>query len=357
MPGKTGKPGKTSKERKNNVLKGHIKIKPADIFTDFDSLPNKAKKNVSRAVTEINGVFLKSAAKNMSPVSFNIDQADTPFCVACSNARVIVYKIIKYYSTLSPDDIEMLYKFYIYCQTKDARQISISLSWLELFINQLNQNSIRLMEIGEKTISLGYHVTAYNKSVFTQGQDPSSNESYTERELKVLGIDIDRLYEILNTCAEYMASSHIHLKLKSINGGPNIIQYLKDHPNTQHAILSFFVGNKQILENPPRDGDITNAFRVSNEGHAMFLYKIIGNNLMIKNSYYFNSNGPPTITNNGETANMLIINLNKIDPNSIRHLILLEEVSSNTKGGFTKKIKTRKYRKRQIQTKKQNKLK
>ncbi len=333
---------KGNSKRKNNVLKGDIKINPADIFTDFGSLPNKAKKNVSRAVTKINGVFLKSAAKNMSPVSFNIDQADTPFCVACSNARVILYTIVKYYeSELSQDDVEMLYKFYIYCQTNKIdgiEQDAISHSWLELFINQLNQNSIFLIR---DVISLGYHVTSYNSSVFKQGQTPDPNQSYTQTELSENGININRLFEILNTCAGNIANKNVRLKLISINGGPKIIRYFTEHPNIQHAVLSFFVGNLQILANPPRDGDITNAFSVSNQGHAMYLYKIDKNELIIKNSHYLDSNGPPMITNSGKKANALKIDLNKIDPNSIRHLIFVQEEEKTNAKGFTRKHRTR----------------
>lgn len=350
MPKRKSKAKVTSKastSRRKRVLEGPTKVTKYDINIDLDL--KKHQKGISKAVEEINGVLLKAPKKllKVSPVEFDIDQSQTPFCVGCSIARVILYTIVKYCSFyLAPDDITMLYAFYIYCITSNIdgiRQTEISYSWLELFINQLNQNSIILIN---DTISLGYYVSTYNNALFQQGLDPSPNKSYTKEELSQHGINIDRLFEILNNCAQNIANKKIRLQLKRIKGGSNIIQYFKTHPTTQNAILSFCVGNLQILENPPRDGDVTNAFSVSNAGHAMYLYKINNSNpnnveLIIKNSHYFNSNGPPTTTNSGKKANTLKISLNTINPASIRNLTFVEEVKI---GGGTK-------------TRKQNKLK
>ena len=403
--------GKKS-QTKTNALKPNSEIKT--IFSSFQADLNrqnaidKKDKIVPKKIQEfrskkmeaiVNDVIIKvskplNRTSTISRVTSN--QTITDFCVGCTISRHFITSVLNILKIALGEnyneivdiqfifDLFLLYKYRLF-HTTDVdtgttipikSDISISYLTLSLFANELNQNSITIIN---ETINFGYAVPydirLADHPLFKQtGAHVPLNSNLVSFEqlnaINILNESIHKIVQLLNICSKYMATNDIMLQLEWKTQIEKTLtkEYLIEHG--QNSIISLGsreykndnnlnkLNNWNVLGHPPRDGFVTFSDNDNNgtqDGfHSIFVYNVEEDVLILQNSY----EDQGILMESLSGAEMSGLKYHITDESmkyifDIMKLILVERSDywKKFKGG---KTKTRKGRRK---TRKQNKLK
>jgi hypothetical protein len=332
-----------------------------------------------------------------TPISIDINQGVTDFCVGCTISRhfvTILTEILKLEGqTLTLDIGLKLFKLYMFRCThlrnrendifeeRDEKDV-VPYAYLSLFMNEINQGSFELIFdrfYGHYSISTGHATPIVDKAIsheiLNQNNDIEHplSDTFSVDELSpfiedITENDIQEIHRILMSCHQILTSNNkkliIHTMIQGTDKGevsPSVmLDYLKR--NGQNSIITLesaeltnTTDNWDVLEHPPRDANITfskdrNDDTLFQFGHSVMVYDVADSIIYIKNSYP--DNGPSLKSRSGANMSILKYQLTPDSVTFIKDCVKIEIVDLVKAKGITKKR-----RKTRRKTRKQNKLK
>lgn len=380
----------TKKIKESKMKEGKTQLKKA--------LENLKIKLYAQPIT-FSSLKQPSYVDSFTPISHDVNQGFTNFCVGCTISRhfvTILTEILKLAKVTLNLDIGMkLFQFYmfrcIYLRDKDNGEFLkreetdvVPYAYLSLFMNEVNLGHFELIKLNEHySISTG-HATpivdiAMLHETLMQNNDVEHpvSDTFSIAELSpfIEGItenDIQEIFTILTTCFQILSSKKKNLVIRVVIQGTDMggvpPEYMLDYllQNGQNSIITLssaeldtFTDNWDILENPPRDADVTfkkerNDINVEQSEHSVIGYDVDSDILYIKNSY--KNNGPIMKSRSGANMSILKYNLNLDSVQFIKDCIKIEIVDDIAKAKGTRR-KHKKIRRKQRKSRKQNKLK
>jgi len=340
----------------------------------------------------------QSKGASFSPITIDINQGNTQFCVGCTISRhfiTILTEILKFKGHTLTLDIGMkLFKFYMFrcthLRNKDNDILEereetdvVPYTYLSLFMNEINQGSFELIldrVYRHYIISTGHATPIVDKAmsheILNQNNDEHPlSDTFSVDELSpfienITENDIQEIYRILMSCHQILNVNNKKLIIHTIIQGTDngevsaniMLDYLKR--NGENSIISLEsaeltnkIDNWDVLEHPPRNADITfteerNDETLLQSGHSVIVYNVVDSIIYIKNSYP--DNGQIIKSRSGENMSILKYQLNLDSVTFIKDCVKIEIEDVVKAKGFSKKQKKTKTKRK---TRKQNKLK